>query len=50
MHYLEGMEIPGKIDAVILENRELKIVVLPGKGTDISEITHKPKSRQFANL
>ena len=32
------------IETVILENDELRIVVLSGKGTDISEITFKPLS------
>ncbi len=30
------------LDTVILENDELRIVVLSGKGTDISEVTFKP--------
>ena len=30
------------IRATILENDELRVVVLPGKGTDISEISFKP--------
>jgi galactose mutarotase-like enzyme len=30
------------IEATVLENRELRVVVLHGKGTDISELVYKP--------
>jgi len=30
------------IEATVMENHELRVVVLPGKGTDISELVYKP--------
>lgn len=38
------------IDAVVLENRTLRVTVLAGKGTDIVELNYKPRDLDFAPL
>jgi hypothetical protein len=38
------------IDAVVLENRTLRVTVLAGKGTDVVELNYKPRDLDFAPL
>lgn len=40
-------DLPGKAVALSMENSLVKIVVLPGRGADISEFTHKPSGVNF---